>query len=161
VSLAQRLQDDLTRAMRERDELRRESLRMAIAAVYGAQKAARRELSDDEVTTVLLREVKARRESIEAFSGAGRAATAAEEQAKLDIISAYLPARMAPEELMSLVGEAVDESGATSPREMGKVMAVLMPRIKGRAEGKDVSAAVAQELARRDLAAHDQTGHGS
>ena len=73
MSLAQRLQEDLTRAMRERDELRRESLRMAVAAVYSAQKDARRELSDEEVVSVLMREIKARRESIEAFSGAGRA----------------------------------------------------------------------------------------
>jgi len=145
--------------MRERDELRRASLRMAIAAVYGAQKAARRELSDDEVIGVLMREVKARRESIEAFSGAGRAEAAAEEQAKLEIISDYLPERLPAGELSALVLAAVDESGTTSPREMGKVMAVLMPRIRGRAEGRDVSAAVAQELARRDLAAHDVQGH--
>jgi uncharacterized protein len=159
VSLAERLQEDLTRAMRERDELRRESLRMAIAAVYGAQKEARRELSDDEVVSVLMREVKARRESIEAFSGAGRAEAATEEQAKLDIISGYLPEQLAPDELVELVRAAVDETGATSPRDMGRVMAALMPRIRGRAEGRQVSAAVAQELARRDLAAHDQTGH--
>ena len=144
----------MTRAMRERDELRRDSLRMAIAAVYNSQKQAGRELSDDEVVAVLMREVKARRESIEAFSGAGRAESAASEQAKLEIISAYLPTKLTTDELGELVRSAVDETGATSPREMGKVMAVLMPRIRGRAEGKDVSAAVAQELARRDLAGH-------
>lgn len=154
MSLAQRLQDDLTRAMRERDSLRLDSLRMAIAAVYNSQKQAGRELSDDEVVGVLMREVKARRESIEAFSGAGRAETAATEQAKLEIITAYLPMKLTADELGEMVRTAVDESGATSPREMGKAMAVLMPRIRGRAEGKDVSAAVAQELARRDLAGH-------
>jgi hypothetical protein len=140
--------------MRERDELRRESLRMAIAAVYSAQKDARRELSDDEVVGVLMREVKARRESIEAFSGAGREESAAEERAKLEIITAYLPTQVTPDELAELARAAIDETGATSPREMGKVMAVLMPRVRGRAEGRAVSAAVAQELARRDLAGH-------
>lgn len=159
MSLAQRLQDDLTLAMRERDSLRLDSLRMAIAAVYNSQKQAGRELSDDEVVAVLMREVKARRESIEAFSGAGRAETAATEKAKLEIITAYLPTKLTADELADMARAAVDESGATSPREMGKAMAVLMPRIRGRAEGKDVSAAVAQELARRDLAAHDERGH--
>ena len=146
--------------MRERDELRRESLRMAVAAVYGAQKQARRELSDDEVVGVLMREVKARRESIDAFSGAGRAEAAAEEQAKLDVISGYLPEQLASDELDTLAREAIDATGATSPRDMGRVMAALMPRIRGRAEGKQVSAAVARELARRDIAVHDQSGHG-
>jgi uncharacterized protein len=145
--------------MRERDELRRESLRMAVAAVYGAQKDARRELSDDEVVSVLMREVKARRESIEAFSGAGREDTAAEERAKLEIITGYLPEQLSTDELDELVRAAIDETGATSPRDMGRVMAALMPRVRGRAEGKQVSAAVARELARRDLAAHDESGH--
>lgn len=159
MSLAQRLQEDLTRAMRERDELRRESLRMAIAAVYNTAKQAGRELSDEEVVTVLMREIKARRESIEAFAGAGRSETVAEEQAKLEIITGYLPEQLSADELDGLVSTAIDETGATSPRDIGKVMAALMPRVRGRAEGKTISAAVARELARRDLAGHDAVGH--
>jgi uncharacterized protein len=154
VTLAQRLQDDLTRAIREREDVRRDSLRMAIAAVYNSQKQARRELSDDEVVGVLMREVKARRETIEALEGAGRSQAAADEQAKLDIIAGYLPEQLGEEELDGLVRESIDETGATSPRDMGKVMAALMPRVRGRAEGRQVSAAVARELARRDLAGH-------
>jgi uncharacterized protein YqeY len=144
----------LTSAIRDRDELRRDTLRMAISAAYNAAKAARRDLTDDEVLAVLAREVKTRRESVEAFAGAGRDEQAAKERAEIDILSAYLPSQMAVDELATLVREAVDESGATSPREMGKVMAVLMPRVRGRADGKQVSALVAQELTRRDLSGH-------
>jgi uncharacterized protein YqeY len=154
VTLSNRLQQDLTTAIRDRDELRRDTLRMVIAAAYNSQKAAGRELSDDEVIGVLTREVKTRRESVEAYTNGGRPEQAAKEQAEIEIISNYLPAQIDEAELARLVAGAVDESGATSPRDMGKVMAVLMPRVRGRADGKQVSALVAQELAKRDLAGH-------
>jgi uncharacterized protein YqeY len=141
-------------AIRERDELRRDTLRMVVSAAYNAQKQAGRELTDDEVISVLTREAKTRRESVEAFTAGGRAEAAAKEQAEIEIIRAYLPEQIEPDELARIVAEAVEESGATSPREMGKVMAVLMPKIKGRADGKQVSALVAQELTQRDLAGH-------
>ena len=154
MTLAQRLQTDLTRAIRERDELRRDALRMAIAAAYNAEKQARRPLTDEEVTAVLGREVKTRRESIEARAAAGQSETAAQEQAGLEIIEEYLPRQLTDEELDDLARETIDEVGATSPREMGRVMATVMPKIQGRAEGRRVSAAVAKTLAQRDLAAH-------
>jgi uncharacterized protein YqeY len=141
-------------AIRERDELRRDTLRMVVAAAYNAQKQAGRELADEEVLTVLAREVKTRRESVEAFIAGGRPEAAAKERAEIAIISAYLPEQLGADELARLVAQSVDESGVTSPRDMGKVMAVLMPRVRGRADGKQVSALVAQELARRDLAGH-------
>ena len=140
--------------MRERDELRLEALRMAVAAVYNAEKSAGRQLSDEELTPILKRELKARRESVEAYAGAGRAELAAREQAKLEVISQYMPEQLAEAEVELLAREAIDQAGAISPREMGKVMAALMPRIKGRADGKLVSSVVARELARRDLAEH-------
>lgn len=140
--------------MRERDELRLEALRMAVAAVYNAEKSAGRRLSDDELTPVLKRELKARRESVEAYAGAGRAELAAREQAKLEIISDYMPEQLSEAELERLAREAIDETGATSPRELGKVMSTLMPRTQGRADGKLVSSIVARELARRDLTEH-------
>lgn len=154
VTLSDRLQADLTRAMRERDELRLEALRMAVSAVYNAEKAAGRRLSDEELLPVLRREIKARRESVEVFSEAGRGDAAEREQAKLDVISAYMPEQLAEDEIERLTREAIDETGVTSPRDMGRVMGVLMPRLGGRADGKLVSAAVARELARRDLAEH-------
>ena len=154
MTLAQRLQTDLTRAIRERDELRRDALRMAIAAAYNAEKQARRPLTDDEVVTVLSREVRTRRESIEAYVEAGRDEIVAQQQAELAVIEEYLPEQLSDEELESLAGETIEELGAMSPREMGQVMAGLMPKVRGRAEGKRVSAVVARQLAQRDLAEH-------
>ena len=154
MTLSDRLQADLTRAMRERDELRLEALRMAVAAVYNAEKSAGRRLSDDELLPILKRELKARRESVEAYAGAGRSELAAREQSKLEVISEYMPEQLSEEELERLVGEAIGQAGAVSPREMGRVMAALMPRVQGRADGKLVSSIVARELARRDLAEH-------
>ena len=154
VTLSSRLQDDLTTAIRDRDELRRDTLRMVIAAAYNVSKQARRDLTDDEVVQVLTRETKTRQESVEAYSAAGRTEMSERERAEIGIIRAYLPEQLDTAELERLVREAVDESGATSPRDMGKVMAVLMPRVRGRADGKQVSGLVAQELARRDLVDH-------
>jgi uncharacterized protein len=154
VTLSDRLQQDLQKAIRDRDELRRDTLRMAIAAAYNARKAAGRDLTDDEVLQVLGRQVKSRRESIEAYEAAGRQDAAAKEQAELEIVSAYLPAALGEDEVEKLTKETIDELGASSPRDMGKVMAALMPKIRGRADGKVVSAAVARELAQRDLAGH-------
>jgi uncharacterized protein YqeY len=141
-------------AIRSRDELRRDTLRMVIAAAYNAQKQAGRELTDDEVVVVLGREAKTRRESVEAYTAGGRPELAAHEQAEIEIISAYLPEQVGEAELAALVSAAIDESGASSPRDMGRVMATVMPRVRGRADGKQVSALVAQELAQRDLAGH-------
>jgi uncharacterized protein len=154
VSLSERLQTDLTQAIRDRDETRRDALRMAIAAVNSAAKTARRDLSDDEVVGLLQREIKTRRETIESFAAAGRSDVAADEQAKLEIINGYMPEQLPEDQLAALVCQAIDETGATSAREMGKVMAALMPKVRGRADGKQVNALVAQELARRDLAGH-------
>jgi len=159
VTLSSRLQEDLTKAIRERDELRRDTLRMAIAAAYNTQKAAGRELTDDEVLQVLAREVKTRRESIEAYTAAGRQDAADREQAEIDVVAAYLPAQLSEAEVAALVKETIDALGASSPRDMGKVMAALTPTTRGRADGKLVSGMVARELASRDLAGHDSTGH--
>ena len=139
----------MTAAMRGHDELRRDTLRMVIAAAYNESKRARRDLTDDEVVQVLTREVKSRNESVEAYEAGGRPDAAAREKAEIEIIRTYLPEQLDPAELERLVREAVETSGATSAREMGKVMAVLMPGIRGRADGKQVSALVTQELARR------------
>lgn len=155
MTLQNRLQQDMQAAIRDRDELRRDTLRMVIAAAYNTQKKAARDLSDDEVVAVLTREVKTRRESVEAFTDGDRPEAAAKEQKEIEIIRAYLPEQLGADEIAALVAQAVEESGATSVREMGKVMAVLMPRVRGRADGKTLSALVVQELAKTDLAGHD------
>ena len=147
MTLYERLQGALTSAIRARDELRRETLRMAIAAAYNEQKAARRPLTDDEVIAVLARELKRRRESIEAFRAGGREDRAAREEAEAAVIAEFLPRPLSQEELREMVRAAIAETGASAPRDLGRVMGVLAPRTRGRAEGRTVSEMVARELA--------------
>jgi uncharacterized protein YqeY len=160
VSLAERLQADMTTAMRDGDALKRDTLRMVLSAAHNAQVAARRPLSDDELVAVLAKEAKARRESIEAFTSAGRKDLADKERAEADIIGAYLPAALSEDELRAMVADAIAATGATSVRDLGKVMGRLSPAIRGRADGKQVSGLVAQELAQLDLVAHAHGGGG-
>ena len=141
--------------MRSQDALRRDTLRMAVAAVYNAEKEARRALSHDELVGILAREVKRRRESVEAYRKAERPDLAAKEEAEIAIISEFMPARLSEEDLRSIVRAAIEETGASSARDLGRVMSVLAPRTRGRADGRAVSAMVARELARRDLAGHE------
>lgn len=140
--------------MRSRDELRRETLRMAIAAAYNAQKQAGRELTDDEVVQVLGREIKKRREAVDAYRSAGREDAAEKEHAEAQILAGYMPEQLDEAELSRMVAQAIAQVAAESQRDMGKVMAVLMPLVRGRADGKQVSALVARQLAQRDLALH-------
>ena len=157
MTLAENLKAAMIAAMRSQDAFRRDTLRMVVAAAYNAEKAARRPLTDDEVIGVLTREVRQRRESIEAFGKAGRTELAAKEAAEVEVIAGFLPQPLSEDDLRALVAAAVDEIGATSARDLGKVMALLSPRTRGRAEGRVVSGLVASELVRRDLADH---GHG-
>ena len=161
MTLHERVQAELTAAMKSGDALRRDTLRMAVAALYNAEKAARRPLSDEETVGILAREVKTRRESIEAYERAGREELAAKERAEVEIVGRFLPAALTEEELRTIVLDAIEESGATSARDMGRVMGIVAPRIRGRADGKAASALVAQELARRDLAGHGSEAHPS
>ena len=158
MTLRERLQDDTTAAMRSGDALRRDVLRMVQNAVYNADKAKHTTMSDDEIVGVITREVKTRRESIEAFRKGGREDLAAKEEAEIAILADYLPEALTEDELQALVEEGVAATGATSARDMGKVMGWLSPKIRGRADGKVASGLVAQALARSDVAAHD-TGH--
>jgi uncharacterized protein YqeY len=155
VSLRDRLQDDITAAMRGGDALRRDVLRMATNSAYNLEKKNQHPLTDDELLGVLTREVKTRRESVEAFRAAGREDLATKEEAEIAILSEYLPQALTEAEVSALVAEAVAATGATSARDMGKVMGWLSPKTRGRADGKVVSGLVAQALARADLAGHD------
>jgi uncharacterized protein len=162
VSLRDRIQSDVTAAMRSGDALRRDVLRMAQNAVYTVEKRDRRELGDDDVAAILSREVKTRRESIEAFRKGGREDLAAKEEAEIAILADYLPEQLDDAAIQTLVGEAVAATGASSARDLGKVMGWLSPRTRGRADGRRVSELVAQALARADLAGHDTTRpHGA
>jgi uncharacterized protein YqeY len=145
-------------AMRAHDALRRDVLRMAEAAVYAVEKKEHRDLSDDEVVGILTREVKTRRESVEAFRAGGREDLATKEEAEIAILSTFLPEQLSDDEIRALVDEAIAQTGASSARDLGRVMGAVSPRTRSRADGKRVSELVAQALAARDLVAHDAAG---
>jgi hypothetical protein len=147
VTLAEQLQDALKLAMRAHDDARRDALRMALSALYNAEKTARRPLSEDEALAVLVREVKTHRESVEAFTKGGRGDLVAKEEADMAVLSEFLPAALSDEELDALVRQAISETGATSPRDLGGVMKLLAPRVRGRADGRLVNERVAKALA--------------
>ena len=147
--------------MRSGESLRRDVLRMAQNSAYTVEKREGRELSDDEYLAILAREVKTRRESIEAFRSGGREDLATKEEAEIAILAEYLPQQLSESELTALVGEGIVATGAQSARDLGKVMGWLSPRTRGRADGKQVAALVAKALAGADLAAHDSGGHGA
>lgn len=159
MSLRDRLQSDITAAMRGGDALRRDVLRMAANAAYNVEKRNQQPLTDDEFLAVLTREVKTRRESVDAYTKAGRADLAAKEQAEIEILAEYLPQALTEAEIAALIDEAIAATGASSARDLGKVMGWLSPRTRGRADGKVVSGMVARALARADLAAHDARPH--
>jgi uncharacterized protein YqeY len=155
VSLRDRIQTDVTAAMRSGDSLRRDVLRMTQNAVYLIEKRDKRELGEDDIAAIVGKEVKTRRESVEAFRKGGREDLATKEEAEIAILSEYLPEQLGDDEIAALVADAVAAPGAGSARDMGKVMGWLAPRTKGRADGRRVSELVARALAGADLAAHD------
>ena len=149
MTLKERLRSDLTTAIKARDEVRSSTLRMVLTAVTNAEVAGKehRELTDDDVLSVLGSEGKKRREAAEAFADAGRDEQAAKERAESAVISEYLPEQLTPAEIEVLVTEAIDELGVRGegPRAMGKVMGVLTPRTKGRAAGGAVAGEVRRQ----------------
>ncbi|HEY3072387.1 MAG TPA: GatB/YqeY domain-containing protein [Candidatus Limnocylindrales bacterium] len=152
MTLREQIGEQLTAAMRSGDVLRRDTLRMATNAAYNAEKRQQRPLTDEELVGVLAREVKTRRESVEAFRAGGREDLAAKEQAEIAILSEFMPQPLSDAELRSLVDEAITATGGSSPRDMGRVMGWLTPRTRGRADGKLVSTLVSERLAAADVA---------
>jgi uncharacterized protein YqeY len=146
--LKTRLRADLNDAMRARDEVRKSTLRMALAAIMNEEVAGSspRALSDDEVLTVLTREAKKRREAAEAFDNAGRPEQAAAERAEGEVLAGYLPRPLTDEELTALVASAIAETGAAGLPALGKVMKALTPQVAGRAEGARVATEVRSQL---------------
>ena len=152
TGLKARMQSDLTQAMRDRDELTAATLRMVLTAVRSEEVAgtSARELSDDEVVTVIGREVKKRREAATAFADAGRAERAQRENDELGVLQTYLPAQLSDDELTAIVDAAVADAaaaGATGMAAMGRVMKAVQPQVAGQAEGGRVAAAVRAALA--------------
>ena len=149
MSLKEKLQSDLTDAMRARDEVRSSTIRMVLTAIRNEEVAGKeaKELSDAEVITVLSREAKKRREAAEAFEQGGASDRAAAEKAEGAIIAEYLPQQLSESELKDLIAAAIAETGASGPSGMGLVMKSLQPKIAGRADGGTVSSLVKAALA--------------
>ena len=142
MSLGERLKEDTAAALKAGDRDRVQALRLVSSEL---QKAVKEDAGADEVA-VLQRERKRRVEAAEAYRGAGRDDLASAEEREAEVIDTYLPEQLSDEELHAIVGDAVAESGAASPQEMGKVMSMVMPRVQGRADGKRVSAVVKEKL---------------
>jgi len=147
MSLIARLEADLTAAMKERDTARRDALRLILSSLRSAEKELQRPLHEDEELQVLQRERKRRVESSEAFESAGRDEQAAKEQAELEVLEEFMPEPLTEDELERIVDDAIAEVGATSMRDLGRVMADVMPQIAGRADGSAVSQIVREKLA--------------
>jgi hypothetical protein len=147
VSLIGRLEDELKQAMLARENDRRDALRLILSSLRSAEKDLQRPLSDDEELQVLQRERKRRVEAAEAVRDAGREAQAQKEDGELAILEEFMPEPLSEEELERIVDDAIAENGATSMREMGRVMADVMPQIAGRADGSAVSQLVREKLA--------------
>jgi uncharacterized protein YqeY len=149
--LKERLRTDLTAAIRGRDKLRSGTIRMVLAAISEAEVAGSEavQLSDQQVLDVLVREAKKRREAEEAYRSAGRAELAEREQAEAGVLADYLPQQLTAEEVSAIVRDAVAATGAAElgPKGMGKVMGVVTPQTKGRADGGAVAAEVRRQLA--------------
>jgi hypothetical protein len=147
MTLEQRLRDDLEGAMRKGDKVRRSAIRMVMAGVKNAEIDRRAGLEDGDVLGILAREVRQRRESIEAFSKGNRRDLVAQEEAELAVLLEYLPQQISRQEIAAAAREVIAEVGAQGPRDKGKVMPKLIAQLKGKADGRDINEVVTQLLA--------------
>jgi uncharacterized protein YqeY len=147
VSLITEIEAQLKDAMREGDAERRDALRLILSSLRGAEKELQRALSEDEELQVLQRERKKRVEAAEAFHAAGREEQAEKEEAELDVLEEFMPEPLSDDEVEEIVDDVIAEVGATSMRDIGRVMADVMPQVAGRADGSAVSQLVREKLA--------------
>jgi len=148
MGLKEKLQSDLTDAIRSRAEVKSGTIRMLLAAITTEEVSGKtaRVLTDAEIITVLSREAKKRREAVEAYVAAKRTDLADKEKAEGDVISEYLPAQLSEDEIKKMIADAIAETGASGPAGMGQVMKVLSPKIAGKADGGLVSGLVKAAL---------------
>ncbi|NIN68546.1 MAG: GatB/YqeY domain-containing protein [Anaerolineae bacterium] len=142
MGLKQRLENDLKEALRAKDERRKTTLRLTLAAIKNAEIDKGRQLNENELTAVISQQAKQRRESAAEFAKGGRDDLVSQEEEELKVLMEYLPPQLSEEEIRSRAHEVIDEVGATSPAQMGEVMRVLMPELKGKADGQVVSTIV-------------------
>jgi uncharacterized protein YqeY len=139
--------NDLKAALRERDELRKSAIRMALAALKNERVAKNADLTEQEMIAVLRKEVRVRQDAIKEYEKGGREDLVAQESAAIEIVESYLPDMLGRDEIVEMAQSAIAETGASGPRDMGSVMRVLMPRVQGRADGRMVSEVVKELLA--------------
>ena len=147
MSLIQRIEEELKTAMRASDQERTDVLRLTLASLRAAEKEVQRPLKEDEELHVLQRERKRRLEAAEAFRAGGREEQAAKEERELEVIQEFMPEPVDEVELERIIDDAIAETGATSLRDLGRVMADVMPQVAGRADGSVVSQLVREKLA--------------
>ena len=147
MSLIDRMEQELKQAMLDKESERRDALRLLLASLRSAEKELQRPLSDDEELQVLQRERKRRIEAAEAFRAAGRVEQAEKEERELAVLQEFMPAQLSEEELEEIIDDVIAEVGATSLRQLGRVMADVMPQVAGRADGSSVSQLVREKLA--------------
>ena len=143
-----RLQEDLKQAMRSKDTVRRSVLRYLRSEIHNEEIAKQTELDDEGIIRVLTRQAQQRRDSIEAYEAANRQDLVDKEKGELAIIFEYMPEQMSREDVTALVRQAIEEAGAVGPGDMGKVMGRIMPQVRGKTDGKEVSSIVSEELRR-------------
>ncbi|GIP39606.1 aspartyl-tRNA amidotransferase subunit B [Paenibacillus sp. J31TS4] len=146
MSLSDRLNEDMKQAMKSQNKFRLSVIRMIRSAIKNIEIDQRTTLDDDQVLDILNREIKQRRDSLQEFDKAGRDDLAEQAKAEIEIIAEFLPQQLTEEEVRVLVQQTIQETGASSKAEMGKVMSALMPKVKGRADGKLVNQLVQQAL---------------
>jgi uncharacterized protein YqeY len=147
MSLATDIEQELKAARLARDDARRDALALVLNALRGAEKELQRPLSDDETLQVLQRERKKRVEAIEAYESAGRDEMVEREELELDVLEEFMPEPLGEDELEEIIDDVIAEVGATSIRDLGRVMADVMPQVSGRADGSVVSQLVREKLA--------------
>ena len=147
MTLIERIQEEVKDAMRERDNQRRDALRLILSSLQSAEKELQRPLTEQEELQVLQRERKRRVEAEEAFRSAGREEQADAEDFELEVLEEFMPEPLGEEELEEIIDDAIAENGATSLRDLGRVMADVMPQVAGRADGSEVSQLVREKLA--------------
>jgi uncharacterized protein YqeY len=147
MSLIARIEEELATAMREREAERRDALRLILSSLRSAEKELQRPLHDEEELQVLQRERKRRVEAAEAFRAGGREEQAESEERELDVLEEFMPEPLSEEEVETIIDDAIAECGATSMRDLGRVMADVMPQVAGRADGSAVSQLVREKLA--------------
>jgi hypothetical protein len=145
--MKEELLQDLKEAMKNKDTLKKDTITMLRAAILQVEKDSQKVLNDDEICAIVAKEVKKRKESVKEYEDAGREDIAENLKKEVEILSKYLPEQLTEEDIVKLVDEAIVESGAASPRDMGKVMSILRPKTAGKADGKLVSDIVKEKLA--------------